>query len=126
LGVYVIQLKGLPYVKIGAAKSLRCRVEQLQIGSPLEIVVLGWMSKAPDSVEAELHDCWAACLYRGEWFLPDAVMEGWLKTLTVDGNRGRSPVESRTGAERDRKMALAHTAARWMASLRASVRAPPP
>jgi hypothetical protein len=121
MGIYIIQLDGLPYVKIGKAKSLTARLTNLQIGSPVPIIVRAWVPDAPDETEVTMHGQWAACHHRGEWFKPSADMEAWIQTLPHVADYGGQTKSNRTGERRERQLRLARLASRWLDDLRKSV-----
>ena len=76
--VYILQCAD--FIKIGYGLDPWKRIDGLQTGNPLPIVLLGVIpSWTPHKIEAELHREFKPYLVRGEWFKlpPDK-----LKTLT--------------------------------------------
>lgn len=67
LGTYMIAQKGGPYVKIGAAKSAKKRLRELQMASPLELYIQMWVPHF--DMEKQLHKQFSVWRVRGEWFL---------------------------------------------------------
>lgn len=54
-------------VKIGVAKDVQRRLDNLQIGSPLGLEIVG-VIPGDETLERELHERFAARRTRGEWF----------------------------------------------------------
>lgn len=66
-------------IKIGYSNDTRTRLGELQVGSPVELRLLGTIAGSR-ATEAQLHTIFAADRVRGEWFRPSsdliAVIEG--------------------------------------------------
>jgi hypothetical protein len=65
--IYFVKPRGKPYVKIGHARSVRRRLEQLQGASPYELVILSVIAGGP-AREKLIHARFAHLRVRGEWF----------------------------------------------------------
>lgn len=76
------------FVKIGYTKhSMKRRLEDLQIGNPVRLVVLG-MIEGDRKAERAVHDRFIALHVQGEWFtLTDEVR------AFIAANTGRSAIE---------------------------------
>jgi hypothetical protein len=69
--VYVIQMEGHPWLKIGYSNGVdtRQRVRDLQVGCPLPLLLLKEYPCAhPHSMEQNIHAILAMSRRRGEWF----------------------------------------------------------
>ena len=64
-GVYYIQMKGTPWVKIGSAQNLAKRMGTLQTSSPYVLRLVAWH---PHQKESGHHKRWEASRGIGEWF----------------------------------------------------------
>ncbi len=80
--VYFIKMQEgaehLMYVKIGYSKDVGTRLQDLQVGSPFELVLLRkiFSENAPE-LEKEMHAKYAQYRARGEWFrMPVDVVNG--------------------------------------------------
>jgi hypothetical protein len=65
--IYFVQPRGRPFVKIGYARCVRLRVDDLQMGNPDELVVLGVIPGSP-ATEAAIQERFAHLHVRGELF----------------------------------------------------------
>lgn len=67
--VYFIHAPAADAVKIGRAADPHRRLQILQVGSPHELRLIGWMATTPDErLERDLHGLFKADRIRGEWF----------------------------------------------------------
>jgi hypothetical protein len=67
--IYFVQDQATCFIKIGYAAEARNRLSGLQVGNPLQLVLLATMPGDRDS-EAALHRRFAEYHTRGEWFRP--------------------------------------------------------
>ncbi len=80
--VYFIKMQDgvehLSYVKIGYSKDVETRLQDLQVGSPFELVLLRRIfSENASELEKEMHSKYAQYRTRGEWFrMPTSVVNG--------------------------------------------------
>lgn len=65
-GVYLV--KGGQRIKIGYSGDIRCRLHDLQVGSPVVIEFVGAIVGASPATERELHARFAEYHAHGEWF----------------------------------------------------------
>lgn len=65
--VYVIVCVAIPAFKIGLAWDPQRRLQQLQVGSPLELELLRY-SRGDKALELRLHRALEPWRIRGEWF----------------------------------------------------------
>ena len=82
--VYLIEMVGTPYVKVGVSLNPEARCVDLQVSSPFLLRVREKASYYRDAyeVEAEVHETLKARHMRGEWFhWPD----GWTLEDAVNG-----------------------------------------
>ena len=87
--VYFIKLGQTKYYKIGYAKNIEKRLEQLQVASPYNIILIAaFQSRDALNLERQLHSKYSRNRVRGEWFKFDkeeaAVIEAGLK---ANGNQ---------------------------------------
>lgn len=69
--VYFVQAKVLRLVKIGFASDAGDRLRTLQVGSPDELHLIGFIySNNAKALEAELHTRFSDHRHHGEWFQP--------------------------------------------------------
>lgn len=68
--VYFIQSVTGGLIKIGVAGNPEARLGDLQIGSPVDLHLIGVIKGAEFRGEAELHARFASARVRGEWFEP--------------------------------------------------------
>jgi hypothetical protein len=67
--VYFVQAASSRLIKIGRAEDVSRRVIALQVSSPEELVLLGWVEESKFT-EADLHKRFEKYRRRGEWFSP--------------------------------------------------------
>jgi hypothetical protein len=68
--IYMLNLEGTNYVKIGITRDIHNRVNQIQAGVPITILILDCVRvRHARRLEAELHRHLAAFRVRGEWFV---------------------------------------------------------
>ena len=88
-GVYFVAVGAA--VKIGCAKHLQSRLQDLQVGSPERLEVIGYRltATAPDArvLERQLHRQYADLRVRGEWFQRVPVVES-LGSLPTTNSAG--------------------------------------
>lgn len=66
---YVYVIRAGEFIKVGIARNLAKRIDQMQTGCPYEIEVLrAWPCSDPYAYERKLHHMLRAYRYRGEWF----------------------------------------------------------
>jgi hypothetical protein len=82
--VYLIEMVGTPYVKVGVALNPKARLRELQVASPFLLRVREQASYFRDAyeVEAEVHETLKVRHVRGEWF---HWPEGWTLEDAVNG-----------------------------------------
>ena len=73
--VYLIQMGGTKYFKIGITKNLNRRIKDLQTGNPLPLHAVTTIELPSNFnrellklLEKTLHECFAYCGQIGEWF----------------------------------------------------------
>ena len=78
--VYFILDRDYPAVKIGKANDWRCRLAELQIGNPRQLILIG-LVEAEDALakEAELHQRFRYLRVGGEWFRYTRQIETWIR-----------------------------------------------
>lgn len=92
-GVYFIaQRAHATLVKIGVTSgSIRDRARVLQSGSPVALVLLGWLPGGRN-VEAALHDYWHDFREHGEWFRFEGALREYIENIACavafDGGSG--------------------------------------
>jgi DNA-binding transcriptional regulator YiaG len=102
--VYFIQAGADGPIKIGVASNLRRRLQMLQTGCPVPLVVLA-ITDGGREKEAELHLAHRADLVRGEWFKPSpAVLASVEAARPPEAHRRRTKRTLTALAER--RMAL--------------------
>src|SRR5216110_1895594 len=75
--VYVIRAG--EFIKIGVARDVSKRVQQMQVGCPYDTeVLMAWPCSDPYAFERRLHYQLRAYRHRGEWFI---VNQGGLEKL---------------------------------------------
>lgn len=69
-------------IKIGRSttRSIRRRIETIQIGVPYELGFL-YVIEAPASVETEIHEAFSDLRLRGEWFRRTYELDGFIKEM---------------------------------------------
>lgn len=67
MGVYVLQMRGTPFFKIGRSKDAAARCFALEQTAPLPIDVIGWWPHAEDTIETDALHAFAKHATRGEW-----------------------------------------------------------
>lgn len=77
--IYFIQAKRLGLIKIGRANRIMARLQDLQCGSPDELLFL-WGFWARPSAEAELHRYFHRERVRGEWFEPSDDLLNYIRS----------------------------------------------
>ena len=88
--VYLIRQADSDYIKIGVASAPRDRLDVLQIGNPLPLV-LEWQVECADradalAVEAALHELYSKTRLTGEWFLlPEAKFIADMRAIMILG-----------------------------------------
>lgn len=93
--VYFIQAGADGPIKIGVASNLRRRVQMLQTGCPVPLVVLA-ITDGGREKEVELHLAHRADLVRGEWFKPSpAVLASVEAARPVQAHRAFTPLAER-------------------------------
>lgn len=81
-GVYF--LASGPYVKIGFARDIHGRIEDLRVGIPFQLECIGIVRCAPEDLRArerEHHARFAAHRVRGEWFWHKDDLATYIATL---------------------------------------------
>lgn len=96
---YVIQ-SSCGLIKIGKSLDPSARLNDLQVGSPHELTLLGVID---DDVESDLHMKFADLRRRGEWFEPDKDLIKWFnsdnriaKIVTPTKQQNQKHVEGQT------------------------------
>lgn len=92
--LYAIQ--GAELVKLGiTSKSIKVRLADLQVGSPVPLTVLGHVNTYPQ-LEPSLHSCLVAHRNHGEWFRRQGeVLDVIAMIVAKDGSALESWVNSR-------------------------------
>lgn len=82
--IYVVSC--LDFVKIGIAKRPRDRLNNMQVGCPLELKIIAeYLTHNPKQDERRLHDLLDKFLVRGEWFkIPDNLIAAMVKATSVE------------------------------------------
>ncbi|RAK51612.1 GIY-YIG nuclease family protein [Phenylobacterium soli] len=75
--IYVIRDSLSGYVKIGYAADPWRRLAKIQSDTPGEVRLVV-SEEGDEEREAELHQQFAHCRTRGEWFAPDAALEAYI------------------------------------------------
>jgi len=69
--VYLLGAKNTNFYKIGFSRNLKHRIENIQGGCPHQIILHSVIrTPYPNKIESFLHEMFAYCHYRGEWFSP--------------------------------------------------------
>lgn len=78
---YVYLIKSGDYYKIGVANDVLSRINELQIGNPIELGLMHAL-KVPDpyGVEKSLHNMYSTLRHRGEWFILNEEHVEWFRT----------------------------------------------
>lgn len=75
-GVYFIGCHGL--IKIGASNNVVQRASEIAQSAPFDVERLGWLPEpnieAAFILERALHQRFASCRHKGEWFTPNAAL----------------------------------------------------
>lgn len=71
------------FIKVGVAKDVQRRIGMMQIGNPVEIVLLKSIPHLePYELEESIHSDLERYHVRGEWFdVPDSVLQSLLQSL---------------------------------------------
>jgi len=70
--VYIFEMVGTPYYKIGRSINYRCRLKQLQEGFPFELkVIFVFKTTHHVTLESWLHHKMSSKRYKYEWFTLD-------------------------------------------------------
>ena len=78
----------LPVVKIGSTFDLKNRLSQLNTGSPVPLIVAGYIeSLHPRKIEFSLHAVLNWCRLNGEWFRLDIQALNELKNYDIKESR---------------------------------------
>ena len=78
--VYIIQCGD--FIKIGIADNVESRLQLLQCGNPIKLVLLRkFRTWDAPRMERELHDKLGVHRERGEWFRLDAVVSAWVESV---------------------------------------------
>ena len=86
MNIYVIEMVGTEYLKIGIAKNTKQRLRHLQMGTPFElhlseVIYIGDFDKAKE-IEESLHAVFAAHRVRNEWFRrPPQLVHGTVTAI---------------------------------------------
>jgi hypothetical protein len=75
-GVYAIA-GAIGYVKIGKAKNIAHRIDELQTGHPVRLRLLAVLSRDP-AHERVLHERWSHLRSEGEWFKRDTELNHFI------------------------------------------------
>jgi len=91
-GVYLIQCGNLPYYKIGITRNLSKRINQMEIGVPLELKVISYfIIDNAYEVEQALHRKFFKLRKKREWFELEKKDVNFIKNaLSVLGNKTES------------------------------------
>lgn len=84
--IYFIVVPGLPYVKIGKADNLWARINNLQVGCPLEYELLA-QAEGDLGDESLIHEELEPAHYRGEWYRLDHPKTQDLINAVKEGKR---------------------------------------
>lgn len=96
--IYVIECEG--FVKIGLGFMPEGRLQQLQVGCPFKLHLVGTFAGTADDEKA-LHSRFARLRHRGEWFRREGEIEAWLNARL----KRQPPTEIPTGDDADRSAA---------------------
>jgi hypothetical protein len=114
MGIYVIQLQGLPFVKIGKASSLKARIAAFDTGSPVPIITLAWWHPHHDaSAETAAHHLWARLRVKGEWFHATADIVEWARWKGVSTEDEKEKQHHRTGERKARVLSMLQKRNTW-------------
>lgn len=80
--IYFAQESGMGAIKIGVARSVGVRIENLKVGMPHEVTLLATMDGDREA-ETEMHCKFAHARIRGEWFRPVPELLEYIAALAV-------------------------------------------
>jgi len=106
--LYFLQAKSSKLVKIGHAKQVRKRVNNIQVASPEPLELLGVCEGGPDD-EARLHQKWAKSRVNGEWFRPVKSLMNFIESNTSLPSKrppGRPPLSDARKSDRPLRIRL--------------------
>ncbi len=68
--VYIVNMKGTTYYKIGNSENVENRIKQLQTSNPMDIIlIISYKCKRSELLEKTLHEIYKDKKIRGEWFI---------------------------------------------------------
>lgn len=79
--IYFIRNDEADCIKIGHSRQPWTRLSTLQVGSPSPLRIVGLVAAAI-KIESIIHEWHFQERRRGEWFLDQGVVTGWLKEVT--------------------------------------------
>ena len=86
--VYVLTTPDFEYIKIGRAKSLKQRINNIQSGCPFKLSFMDGIRTPKDScVESYFHKLLAHVKVRGEWFAPTTDEVNVVYDFCLETNR---------------------------------------
>lgn len=69
------------HIKIGRSADPELRLRDLQLGSPVRLVLVGTIATSPEDTEARLHHRFSAAREHGEWFRPVPELLTFIQSL---------------------------------------------
>lgn len=87
--VYFLRSGARGPIKIGKARDVQRRVDEIKAGNPYELRVLAVMPGGR-AEERELHERFAHLRLRGEWFRPAAELRDFVKQVRESQSGGQS------------------------------------
>src|SRR5438045_1216226 len=81
--IYFVQPQGRPFVKIGYARCVGARLQDLQVSHPEELILLGVIAGSR-AKESELQARFAHLWVRGEWFRYTREVRLFIQREAVD------------------------------------------